>query len=228
MERLTGTSLVNATNGPSSNSPKLEIPISLGDEMRRRALTLETARTMCSPLERLAASLEVPIGYLYRGTVENSEAIHVIGRAGAERMQGEIAVPFGNAFYRVELARAADLGPGERLGLITWHQGAQQNDPVLQELLWVFQQTARFNEHQRPVLVKLDAEGLSAAITATSARVAEDALQLKTALGIEVSDDDLRKRGLTGSKTCVVLHLDKPDPHWVAAGVITRTCGCTT
>jgi hypothetical protein len=217
MERLTGTSLVNATNGPSSNPPKLEIPISLDDEMRRRALTLETARTMSSPLERLAASLEVPIGYLYRGTVENSEAIHVIGRAGAERMEGETAVPFGNAYYRVELARAADLGPGERLGLITWHQGAQQNDPVLQELLWVFQQTARFNEHQRPVLVKLDAEGLSAAIAATSARVADDALQLKTALGVEISDDDLRKRGLTGSKTCVVLHLDKPDPHWVPA-----------
>jgi hypothetical protein len=217
MERLRGTSLVNATNGPSAQPPKLDTPISLDDEMRQRALTLDTVRSMCTKLERLAASLELPLGYLYRGTAESSEAIHVIGRSGAEAMQGASAVPFGDAFYRVELERAAGLGPGQQLGLITLHQGAQQTDPILHELLWVFQQTARFNEHQQRVLIKLDKQSLETAIAATSTRVANDALHLKSALQVETTEEDLRNRGLRGSKTCLVLHLDNPDPHWVPA-----------
>jgi hypothetical protein len=215
MERLRGTSLVNATNGPAPHPPKLENPISLDEEMRLRAATLASVREMSSTVERLASSLDTPIGYLYRGTRENSEAIHVIGRTGAERLQGQSVVPFGDAFYRVELARTADFGPGERLGLISWHQGVQQNDPVLQELLWVFQQSARFNEHQRRVVMKLDAEELSVAIAAASARAVSDALHLQSDLEIAISDEELRSRGLWGSKTCVVLHLDTPDPHWV-------------
>jgi hypothetical protein len=223
MERLRGTSLVNATSGPPSHPPKLDVPISLEDEMRLRALTLDTVRGISTTVERLAASLEFPIGYLYRGTEESSEAIHVIGRTGASRLRSSISVEFGSPFYRVELAQAAELEPGQRLGLIKWHQGVQQSDPVLHELLWVFQQTAQFNEHQRRVMVKLGEEELSAAIAATSTRTARDALTFMSATEFEISEDDLRKRGLEGSKTCVAVHLDKPDPHWVPAAHATLT-----
>lgn len=223
MEKIRGSSLANATNGPSPHAPKLDAAISLEDVMRQRALTLETVRSMCSPEELLAGSLELPIGYLYRGTFENSEAIRVIGRAGAERLQDESTVPFGSAFYRVELGRIAGLMPGERLGRITWNQGAIQADPVLSELLWAFQETARFNEHQRRVPVRLNEEVLTAAISAASARMAKDARQLISALEIEVSDNDLLKRGLKGSKTLALLHLDNPDPHWIAGAHATIT-----
>lgn len=214
-ERIRGSSLVNAVNGPSSHAPKLDVAISLEDEMRQRALTLETIRSMCSPEELLASSLEFPIGYLYRGTSENGEAIRVIGRAGAEHLQDESTVPFGSAFYRVELERIACLMPGERLGRITWHAGAIQADPILSEMLWVFEETARYNEHQRRIPIRFTEEALTAAIAASSDRVAKDALQLITALKIKMSEDDLHKRGLKGSKTLVRLHLDKPDPNWV-------------
>lgn len=217
MERLTGTSLVNATNGPSPHPRKLAVPISLDDEMQQRAQTLETARRLCTAEERLACSLERPIGYLYRGTAGNSESIHVIGRSGATRLDGDVTAVFGNALYRFELSRLSDLQPGERLGLITWHQSAQQDDPVLHELTWVFQQAAKANEHQRRVLVKLDGDVLRDLIAASSVRMAADAMELRSALAWVVSDEDLLKQGLLGSETCVLIHLDTPDPHWIPA-----------
>ena len=228
MERLTGTSLVNATNGPSTHPRKLDVTISLDDEMRQRALTLETTRRLCTAEERLACSLERPIGYLYRGTVENSEAIHVIGRTGAVRFEGDVTVEFANPLYRVQLSRLADLQFGERLGLATWHLGSQQTDPVLHELTWVFQQAAKSNEQQLRVLVKLDRNVLEGLIATSSARQATDAIRLMTALDMDVSREDLLKRGVLGSQTCVLIHLDTPAPHWVPAAhasIVTTTVG---
>ncbi|MHB8245137.1 MAG: hypothetical protein ACYDGN_07230 [Acidimicrobiales bacterium] len=223
MERLTATTLVSAVNGPSPHPRKLDVLLSLDEEMRRRAATLETVRRLCTAEERLACSLDVPIGYLYSGTVEHNEAIHVIGRTGATRLEQDVPVEIGTPFYRVELSHLAGLGPGEPLGLITWHRGAQQADPILHELTWVFQQSAKFNERQRRVPVKLDREVLERLIGASSARMASDALELMSALGLEISDDDLAKRGIRGSTTCVVVRLDSPDPHWVPGAHATVT-----
>jgi hypothetical protein len=223
MERLTGTTLVNPVNGPSSHPRKLDVPISLDEEMRRRSITLDTVRRLCSPEERLACSLEEPIAYVYRGTAENSVAAHVIGRTGATPLDGDVPTLIGNPLFRFELARRADIGPGERLGLITWHQGAQQEDPVLHELTWAFQQVAKFNEHQRRILVRLEQDELERRIAEVVARTASDAMELMSAVGLDVSEDDLTKRGLRGSTTCVVIHLDKSDPHWVPAAHATIT-----
>jgi hypothetical protein len=223
MERLTGTTLVNGINGPSSHPPKLAVAVSFDEEMRQRSLTLDTVRRLCSPEERLAYSLEEPIGYVYRGTAENSETAHVIGRTGVTHLEGDVPTFIGNPLFRFELARHAEVGPGERLGLITWHQGVQQEDPVLHELTWAFQQAAKFNEHQRRVLVRLEQDELERRFAEASARMASDALELMSVLGLEVSEDELRKRGLRGSTTYVVIHLDRPDPHWVPAANATIT-----
>jgi hypothetical protein len=223
MERLTGLSLVNATNGPSPHPRKLDLPISLDGEMRQRALTLDVVRRLCTNEERLACSLDLPIGYLYRGTIEESEAIQIIGRTGASRLDSHSPTQIGSPFYRFELSRDANLRSGERLGLISWHQGAQQDDPVLHELTWVFQQAARFNDNQLRVHVSLQKEVIEALIATSSTRVANDAHELLTTLEVDLADDELRQRGLLGSSTCVVIQLDTPDPHWVPAAHATVT-----
>ncbi len=129
MEQIRDVSLINAVNGPSSHSPNMDVAISLEDEMQQRARTIDTIRSMCSPEELLAGSLEFPIGYLYRGTFDKGEEIRIIGRVGAERLQEKSTVPFGSAFYRVELERIAGLMPRERLGRITLHQRTSKPIP---------------------------------------------------------------------------------------------------
>jgi hypothetical protein len=215
MERLRGTSLVNAVNGPSTRTPKLAVPMALEDEMLQRARTLEAIRELCTPIERLAASLEKPIGYLYQGSTEESLAIHVIGRGGAERFDTDSLTPFLAPFFRVELARGADLAPDEHLGLISLHHGKDQNDPTLHEMLWVFQQTARFNQQQGRASISLDSPTLETLIAASSVRMASDAAFLISALEIGVPDESLAENGLLGSRTCVLIHLDQVDSNWV-------------
>jgi hypothetical protein len=215
MERITGTSLVNATNGPSPHARKLGKPISLAEEVHQRALTLDVVRRLCTSEERLACSLDAPIGYLYRGTAEKSEAIQVIGRSGATPLESDLPTQIGSPFYRFELSRAAHLQLDERLGLISWHEGPNQDDPVLHELTWVFQQAARFNDTQLRIPVRLERENLEAFVAASSVRTASDAMALATALGL--SDEHFGSGGLLGSTTYVVIKLDTPDPHWVPA-----------
>ena len=215
MERLTGTSLLNAVNGPSPHPRKLDVPISIDEEMRLRAATLETARRLCSNQERLACSLEAPTGYLYLGTAELSEAIHLVGRPGATRLKEHVPALFGSLLYRVEISRQANLVSGERLGLMTQHQGSQQTDPVLHELTWLFQQTAKYNEYQRRIVVNLEASNLETLIANSSTRMASDALELMSSLHLKVDDDDLQRRAVMGSSTYALVHLDSPDSQWV-------------
>ena len=137
---------ITAINGPPARPLQLTVPISLDEEMSQRALALETIRELCSVEEQLPCSLDAPIRHLYRGSVEHNETVHIIGRAGDTRLEQSPSLPFGSSFNRIKLSLVAELGPGERLGLITWHGGAQQDDPVLHELTWLFQQAAKSPE----------------------------------------------------------------------------------
>ena len=122
-ELLRGERLITASN-PASHAPTVHEEVSLDTALERASQTLEVVRERCGADEVLAYGLEQPLGYLYRGTVDNWDRIEVIGRTGSERLDVPPSEVVGGAFYRVEIARLADLSEDERPGMITVHSGA--------------------------------------------------------------------------------------------------------
>jgi hypothetical protein len=215
-ELLRGKSLITASN-PASHAPIVHEDISLDTAVERAAQTLEIVRDRCAADEVLAYGLEQPIGYLYRGTVDNWDRIEVIGRAGAERLEVSPSEVVGGGFYRVEIARLANLLENERPGMITLHSGATQRDPMCEELIALVKRGVAFNNDQDRVQIPLDQATLESNIARAASRRADDALALRAVAGMVESDEVLEQRGLFGSTTYVLLYLDTPDKRYVPA-----------
>jgi hypothetical protein len=214
-ELLTGASLTNPIN-TSTTVPKLETPISLDQEVARRAAVLNVARDLSGTDETLAYGLEVPIGYVHSGDGTHSLIAHVIGRAGAQRLGEGLALAATSHFHRIELARVAKLGPDERLGLMTWRQRSSgQEDPVVAELAWLSKQAASFNEQQDRVTVLLTEQFLRDALEAAVRRADEDAARIAVALTEADETLDYAETRVPGRTTYVALFLDGPTPGFV-------------
>jgi hypothetical protein len=216
VELLTGASLANAIN-TAITVPKLETPTSLDQEMMRRAAVLAVVRDLSGTDERLAYSLEGSIGYVYYGDEAHSTIVHVIGRAGVQRLgEGGVTVSVASRFHRIELARVANLGSDERLGQMTWRQrSGNQEDPVVAELAWLSKQAASFNEQQDRVTVVLTEQFLRDALEAAVRRAGEDAAHIAAALAAVDDTLDYAETRVLGRTTYLALFLDEPTPGFV-------------
>ena len=163
--------------------------------MGRAAHTLEIVRERCGADELLAYGVEQPLGYLYRGDVEKWDRIQVVGRTGAKRLEVAPSEVLGGAFYRVEIARLADLSEDERPGMITFHSGAGHRDPMVEELIALVKRGVAFNNDQDRVLIPLDQATLEENIANAASRRAEDAHALRAVAGIKASEEALEQRG---------------------------------
>ena len=214
-ELLTGRSLVNPIN-TTTTVPKLDAPVSLDQEMAKRAAVLNVARDLSGADETLAYGLEVPIGYVYSGDETHSLIAHVIGRAGAQRLGEGLALSAASGFHRIELARVANLGPDERLGLMTWRQrSSSHEDPVVAELAWLSKLVASFNEQQDRITVILTEQFLRDALGAAVQRAGDDAARMAEALAEADGTLDYAGTRALGRTTYLALFLDQATPGFV-------------
>ena len=86
-----------------------------------------------------------------------------------------------------------------------------------EELVALVKRGIVFNNDQDRVQIPLDQATLEADIARAASQRAEDALALRAVAGMLASDEVLEQRGLFGSTTYVLLHLDAPDPRYVPA-----------
>jgi hypothetical protein len=213
-ELLTGRTLANSVNG-TNPVPKLDTAISLDEEMAKRATVLNVVHDLTGPMEKLAYGLERPIGYVYFGDETHSEITHVIGGGGAQRLSEFPVASATRGFHRVEIARLAHLASDERLGLMTWRQGSNRDDPVISELAWLSKQAASFNDQQDRTTVVLDEQLLQQELDAAAERAGEDAARMAAALAAVEGGLDYRETRSFGRTTYLAVFLDKPMPGFV-------------
>jgi hypothetical protein len=199
-ELISGRDLLGP-GGPNA-VPRMEAPLLLDEEMRRRAALLEYVRNASDKTERLAYRLEEPTGYIYFGDEQDFESARVIGRPGSERLTHRPNSALFSAFHRLDLVQLARLRQGEQLGLVSVH-GGRLNEPVLAELSSLKGQALAFNREQDRRIVSLKEDDLQASLEEALRRVRHDAQSLAAAVQIEGSVDPTER--LRPRTTCVAV-----------------------
>ncbi len=126
--------------------------------LRRRAEVLRLIRNLASQTERYAMRLEQPAGFLFRKQDDARIVAEVVGgRETVEQADELLDLNFQDPFWSYRIEENAELGEGERIGIVKYSMGrGPEHDPVAEVLTDLAGHAVAFNNTQAYVGMPLD------------------------------------------------------------------------
>ena len=212
-ERLLGKSL-STPFGSTSPSLKLHEPLPPDEALRRKAAALGVIRERGTELERIVLQSDKPVGYAYFSDDDGFMEVEIVGgREGVEQLIERPDLGSNDPYQMFRIARMLKLRQHEHVSNLYTRFGnpGTPKDPVIEVLVRLYKQAARFNAYQRKRHeVVLDANWLEQSLTAAACQSLEDARAL--AANVPFGDRILAPEPRT---TYLLIELDRPSPGWV-------------